>query len=239
VFNPESISILPDSVQVAPRYPSTTRRAFAGGVAIGVCAPSGGGRIPGRQPLQPVQDGVSALGRAANLGGGASSSLESRLGNAHTHGSERLLHDSEPGQPDGIGETDQGDYLACGGWLREVCYHNNVRWHPLPCRRWECDQCGPGKRQEFLERLQGAMERSREKGWTLKFVTLTWSADVGKERVRLDLAHLVQGIRRRYGYCEYAKVPELTRGGSCPSSLGYGHALHPTAGSILDVEVLF
>jgi len=66
---------------------------------------------------------------------------------------------------------------------------------------------------EFLERLNGAMTLSRLRGWTLKFVTLTWAADVDKKRVRLDLAHLVQGIRRRYGFCEYAKVPELTRKG--------------------------
>jgi len=66
---------------------------------------------------------------------------------------------------------------------------------------------------EFLERLQGAMTLSRSKGWPLKFVTLTWSTDVNKKRVRQDLAHLVQGIRRRYGFCEYARVPELTKQG--------------------------
>jgi len=66
---------------------------------------------------------------------------------------------------------------------------------------------------EFLERLRGAMTLSRSKGWPLKFVTLTWAADVDKRRVRLDLAHLVQWIRRKYGYCEYARVPELTKAG--------------------------
>jgi len=66
---------------------------------------------------------------------------------------------------------------------------------------------------ELLERLQGGLRAAREKGWTLKFVTLTWAEDVNKERVRLDLQHLVQTIRRRYGYCEYVKVAELTRNG--------------------------
>jgi len=81
---------------------------------------------------------------------------------------------------------------------------------------------------EFLERLQGALTLSKEKGWTwrggrtgffwkgswtLKFVTLTYAEDVTKKQVRLSLAHLVQGIRRKYGYCEYAKVPEFTKNG--------------------------
>jgi len=79
---------------------------------------------------------------------------------------------------------------------------------------------------EFLERLQGALTLSKEKGWmwcgtgffwkgswTLKFVTLTYAVDVNRKQVRLSLAHLVQGIRRKYGYCEYAKVPEFTKNG--------------------------
>jgi len=98
----------------------------------------------------------------------------------------------------------------CGGWLREQCTHGNYRWIPLRCHKWGCESCSPGKLMEFLERLQAAWKESQERGWTLKFVTLTWAWNVDKERVRLDLAHLVQWIRRKYGYCEYAKVPELT-----------------------------
>jgi len=66
---------------------------------------------------------------------------------------------------------------------------------------------------EFQERLQGAWELAQEKGWTLKFVTLTWRDFVSHRRVNLDLAHLVQAIRRKYGYCQYAKVPERTKRG--------------------------
>jgi len=111
--------------------------------------------------------------------------------------------------------TRPGNYhiTPCGGWLRELCAHGNIRWKPLPCRKWSCEDCAPGKRWEFLERLEGALELSRGKGWTLKFVTLSWAWDVTKERVRLDLAHFVQSIRREYGFCEYAKVPEFTKRG--------------------------
>jgi len=66
---------------------------------------------------------------------------------------------------------------------------------------------------EFLERLQGAYRVAREKSWTLKFVTLSWAEDIDLKRVRLDLQHLVRWIRREYGFCEYAKVPELTKRG--------------------------
>jgi len=92
-----------------------------------------------------------------------------------------------------------------------MCSHNNVRWMPLACHRWVCEYCAPGKFMEFQERLQGAYRVSEDKGWMLKFVTLTWAEDVTKKQVRLHLAHLVQAIRRKYGYCEYAKVPEWTK----------------------------
>jgi len=124
----------------------------------------------------------------------ASSSLESSTPNAHTEGGKAL------GVP-------------CGGWLREVCGHGNVRWVLLHCHKWQCDSCGPGKHMELLERLRGAFTLAQKKGWTLKFVTLTWVDDVTKKQVRLDLAHMVQAIRRKYGYCEYAKVPEWTQNG--------------------------
>jgi len=123
--------------------------------------------------------------------GGASPSLVSSLPNAHKNVVQ----------------------APCGGWLRELCAHGNVRWIPLRCHKWQCETCSPGKLMEFLERLRGAMTLSRSKGWSLKFVTLTWAADVDKRRVRLDLAHLVQWIRREYGYCEYVRVPELTKAG--------------------------
>jgi len=121
----------------------------------------------------------------------ASPSLEPSTLNAHTH--------------------DCDFRVPCGGWLREMCSHNNVRWMPLACHKWGCEYCAPGKFMELQERLQGAYQVAEGKGWTLKFVTLTWAEDVDKKQVRLHLAHLVQAIRRKYGYCEYAKVPEWTK----------------------------
>jgi len=122
------------------------------------------------------------------------SSLVKGTPNAHTHSSNYPI-------------------APCGGWLRELCGHGNIRWKPLPCRKWSCEECAPGKRSEFLERLEGALVLSAEKGWTLKFVTLSWAWDITGDRVRLDLQHLAQTIRRKYGFCEYAKVPEFTRRG--------------------------
>jgi len=192
------VSILADSVQV------DARGTGLGGVRFGSVGrllasdvgkrPTGSGSADATQtgafvlPLLP--GGASLDPEGASLGGG-SPSLVSSTPNAHN----------------------VVQLLPCGGWLREVCHHGNVRWIPLRCHKWPCEVCGPGKHMEFLERLCGAMTLSREKGWTLKFVTLTWAANVDKKRVRLDLAHFVQGVRRRYGFCEYAKVPELTKVG--------------------------
>jgi len=126
----------------------------------------------------------------------ASPSLESSEPNAHTHTADSC-HFRVP----------------CAGWLREACSHNGVRWMPLACHRWECAYCAPGKFMELRERLQGAHRVSVEMGWTLKFVTLTWADDVTGEQVRLHLQHFMQTVRRKYGYCEYAKVPEWTKNG--------------------------
>jgi len=117
----------------------------------------------------------------------------------------------ESSKPSAHNEDDCHFRVPCAGWLREVCSHNGVRWMPLACHRWECEYCAPGKFMELQERLQGAHRVSVEMGWTLKFVTLTWADDVTGEQVRLHLQHLVQAIRRKYGYCAYAKVPEWTK----------------------------
>jgi len=166
----------------------------------------------GRKPLgaessEPASPVATTAPKAADHSDrrAASPSLESSTPNPHTH------------------------TAPCGGWLRELCSHNNVQWKPLACHRWECEYCAPGKFMELQERLRGAMTLSQERGWTrwggrtggffwkgswtLKFVTLTWAEDVTPEQVGLDLQHFIQTIRRKYGYCEYAKVPEYTKRG--------------------------
>lgn len=103
--------------------------------------------------------------------------------------------------------------IPCGGWVRESCRHKSFRWVPLRCHKWSCSQCSPGKKAEFYQRLESAYFESIARGWTLKFVTLTWSVDVDKRRVRLALQRLVHWIRREFGYCEYVKIPEFTKRG--------------------------
>ena len=86
--------------------------------------------------------GASQDPEGASLGGG-SPSLVSSLPNAHTEG-----------------------VTPCGGWLRELCSHGNVRWIPLRCHKWQCEDCSPGKHMEFLERLRGANTLARSKNWS-------------------------------------------------------------------------
>jgi len=157
----------------------------------------------GAESSEPAAPVATTSPKAAELPrpvGAASPSLEPSKRSAHTLG-ERSQKKESP--PDWI--------VPCGGWLREKCGHGSVRWVPLKCHLWTCEYCAPGKFMELQERLQGAYSVSEEKGWTLKFVTLTWAENVTKKQVRLHLAHLVQAIRRKYGYCEYAKVPEWTK----------------------------
>jgi len=126
-----------------------------------------------------------------------------------THTPQGVVHCAS--KKEESGESPPDFIVPCGGWLRELCGHGNVRWIPLKCHKWTCEECAPGKLMEFRERLQGAFELSEEKGWTLKFVTLTWAEDVTKKQVRLHLQHLIKALRRKYGYCEYARVPEWTK----------------------------
>jgi len=164
------------------------RRSFS--VPAGPVVKDGGDELLSPSvPVTPTSPEAAALPRPERA---ASPSLESSKPSAHN-------------------TRAPGPMVPCGGWIREVCAHNNVRWIPLACHKWGCEYCAPGKLMELLERLQGAHTASMEKGWTLKFVTLTWAEDVTKKQVRLHLAHLVQAIRRKYGYCEYAKVPEWTK----------------------------
>jgi len=101
----------------------------------------------------------------------------------------------------------------CGGWLREVCGHGDVRWIPLRRHSWACECCRPALLGRLGKELELAETESQSRGWTLKFVTLTWAEDVARERTWKDLAHLVQWFRRQYGYCEYVRAPEYTRQG--------------------------
>ena len=161
-----------------------------------------GRRNLGAESSEPVSPVAQATPKAEphSERSEASPSLDLSRPNAHTH---YIIGGKRKGRGEG----------PCGGYLREICRHGNVRYKPLKCHRWDCEYCAPGKVMELLERLQGALTEAWAHGWTLKFVTLTYGEDVTKEQVRLHLAHLVQAIRRKYGYCEYAKVPEWTQNG--------------------------
>ena len=112
-------------------------------------------------------------------------------------------------------QTSHNDPLGppCGGWLRETCGHGQVFWIPLRRHSWACECCRPALLGRLGKELELAETESRSRGWTLKFVTLTWAEDVARERTWKDLAHLVQWFRRQYGYCEYVRAPEYTRQG--------------------------
>jgi len=99
-----------------------------------------------------------------------------------------------------------------GGW----------RWSGKPCDKWTCDPCYRWRLEtELIPEIVQALAWAREKNWTLKFLTLTYSPadfaatlEEGKERRRLDLQHFVQALRRNYGYeFEYLKIVETHKSG--------------------------
>jgi hypothetical protein len=114
--------------------------------------------------------------------------------------------------------------LKCqgGSWFQQSCGHGNWRWAWAPCDKWSCDHCHRRRiREEMVPEIRLALLLAKEKGETLKFLTLTaGDGDLGgdptaagaKRRTR-NLQHFSQGIRRKWGYFEYLKVAELTKRG--------------------------
>jgi len=162
------------------------------------------------EPALPVASGAPEGSGAHSDRREASPSLVGGTHSTHTHPTGGCVLCVEKEKKE---KSHSKFIVPCGGWLRELCGHRNIRWAPLKCHKWKCEECAPGKRMEFLERLQGAYDLSLEKGWLLKFVTLTYAEDVDRKAVRLSLQHLVQAIRRKYGYCEYVRIPEFTKRG--------------------------
>lgn len=95
------------------------------------------------------------------------------------------------------------------------------RWSGKPCDKWTCDPCYRWRLEtELIPEIVQALTWAREKNWTLKFLTLTYSPadyastlEEGKERRRLDLQHFVQALRRRGYEFEYLKIVETHKSG--------------------------
>lgn len=105
--------------------------------------------------------------------------------------------------------------------FQEVSGFGGWRWTGKACDRWTCDACYRWRLEtELIPEIVRALAWAREKNWTLKFLTLTYSPadfaatlEEGKERRRLDLQHLVQSLRRRGYEFEYLKIVETHKSG--------------------------
>jgi len=97
----------------------------------------------------------------------------------------------------------------------ETCGHGSQRKIPRACKKWTCPDCYPRKLAVLTNRLGMAMQKARERGTFLKFITLTWAHDVDAVRAGLDFQHFVQSMRRLFpndGF-QYVKVSEYTQNG--------------------------
>ena len=108
--------------------------------------------------------------------------------------------------------------------FQEVSGFGGWRWCARPCDKWTCDPCYRWRLEtELIPEIVEALAWAREKNWTLKFLTLTYSPvdyaatlEEGKERRRLDLQHFVQALRRKGYEFEYLKIVETHKSGALP-----------------------
>lgn len=107
--------------------------------------------------------------------------------------------------------------------VESQCGHGNRFWWAKNCGSWRCQACTAWRIEVEIEpEIQQAMDWARERGETLKFITVTWQAqdegaqpnDAGQRRRKLDRQHLIQAIRRDRGeFFEYMRVPEQHKSG--------------------------
>lgn len=207
---------------VAPRgalAPTPNDRARSGGQGAAVRTdPRGGLRLAGSP--EPAGGRRRAISSAPDSDP-VSASLEfSEPAPGPLHG--RPLQVAFPSLVTSKGNSHTGDPCSRPVLVKEDCPHGLFRYLPMACRRWVCPACRKRRVAELIPELTANLDQSRREGQTLKFLTLTWSStdlaarsdELGRKRRARDLAHLVQGIRRKGLQMEYLKVPELHRSGA-------------------------
>ena len=105
-------------------------------------------------------------------------------------------------------------YSACG--------HGNWRWAWAPSDKWSCEYYHSRHiREELVPEIRCAHSLDKEKGETLRLLTLTAEYEdsdgdptaAGAKRRTKILQRLSQSIRRKWGDFEYLKVAGLTKRG--------------------------
>ena len=102
---------------------------------------------------------------------------------------------------------------ACGSW----------RYLWMPCNKWSCQKCSYYRlHHELKPEIAEALQWARELGETAKFLTFTWRRGTpgamptseGAKLRTLNLQHIVQWMRRRYGIFEYLRISESHKSGA-------------------------
>jgi len=163
-------------------------------VAVGVCNTQGGGRTPGQQP----QREVSAQGVDGNPGGGGSPSLVT-------------ITDNSPGQDRDNSER----YCPNGRWVLGECVeHGQQRWVLAPCKRRDCDVCGPKGRYEIAKRIAYGVRHHWPCSWhVLPFDTEEAEESEWKPKAVQKLGKYVAWLRKQIPGLQYAATYELTQRG--------------------------
>lgn len=99
-----------------------------------------------------------------------------------------------------------------GRWCRGTCEaHSNTHWMYIPCKKRDCEVCGPKRRARVAGRVAHGIEHvggEHGAGWFIG----TFTRDIDKADAVKAVARFVAWIRRRPGpRVEYASTWEHTR----------------------------
>lgn len=97
-------------------------------------------------------------------------------------------------------------------FVKGVCAeHGNVHWLLVPCKRRDCDTCGPVGRYRIAQRIALGVREL----WPAAWMVLTFREDVTKEQAVRKLATFVKWIRMqpRTSKLEYVATYEYTAKG--------------------------
>jgi hypothetical protein len=114
-----------------------------------------------------------------------------------------------------------------GHWIKGSCRrHRNVRWRYVPCRKRNCEVCGPVGRYRIAERIAyGIRQIGVDK---CAWIVLTFKEDIEKPVAVRKLTRFIVKLRkgtkkrRSQGHFEYCATFELTKRGRLHINLFVG-----------------
>lgn len=97
-----------------------------------------------------------------------------------------------------------------GSWFKGKCGHGRTRWRYVPCKKRDCEICGPVGRYRIAERIALGIRQYGPCAW----LVLTFAEDIDKKRAVRLLNSFVKWLRKKTATAlEYVATYELTQRG--------------------------